>query len=504
MDRSVFVNCAAALLPLSAILGAGCDSSSVSTTTSATRPPAVLAELEHAWPGRRRIPQAPRLAAAVETTESSESESVESGIDDEVLAMLEPGEVPAAREREPVDSEEVEIVESAETPFEASEALDDSTLQFANPSVRHDAASEIGPEVSSEAATVNPLEPEVLPTSPFGADAAHDSAPFASPQAAQRSPLPWANAQAPSTETAAVVRRADMRVRHGFQLAQRGALYSARSEYVAALQLIAQANDAEQSNQYFSNALAAGLAALKESSDFVRQNPRKPLSDVAAIVGRHRTSILKDGPGMALTPRAAAQRYYTYAQEQLAIAAAGETTGAMALFGLGKVAIDPAGNRGSQSLERTAQAMVLYQASLLADPRNYRAANELGVLVADSGGLPRARELFVRSVSLSPQPATWRNLAVVHTRLGENQLADAARARAVALEQAGMTNSPSVKWLDPATFSRTVPVTDSMVPTIAAPKPPADTAQTAAREPKAPVSTAKKGISDWLPWNPRR
>jgi tetratricopeptide (TPR) repeat protein len=302
---------------------------------------------------------------------------------------------------------------------------------------------------------------------------------------------------------AAIVRRADMRVRHGFQLAQRGALYSARSEYIAALQMIAQANDAEQSNQYFSTALAAGLVALKESSDFVRQNPRKPLTDVKAIVGRHRTSILKDGPGMALSPRAAAQRYYTYAQEQLAIAAAGETTGAMALFGLGKVAIDPAGNRGSQALERTAQAMAFYQASLLADPQNYRAANELGVLVAENGGLERARELFVKSVSLSPQPAAWRNLAVVHSRLGEKQLADAAVGQAAALEQAGVSNIPAVKWVDPATFSRTVPVTDSMVPTVAAPKSPA-TSATAKTEQKAPVSTARKGISDWLPWNPRR
>jgi hypothetical protein len=148
--------------------------------------------------------------------------------------------------------------------------------------------------------------------------------------------------------------------------------------------------------------------------------------------------------------------------------------------------------------------MALYQASLLADPRNYRAANELGVLVAESGGLQRAGELFVRSVSLSAQPATWRNLAIVHTRLGEKQLADAANGQAVALEQAGVTNAPAVKWLDPATFSRTVPVTDSMVPTIAAPKASAAAAETAVREQKAPVSTARKGISDWLPWNPRR
>src|SRR6185436_19648815 len=74
MDRSVFVHCAAALLPLSAILVAGCDSPSANTTTSVTKAPAVLAELEHSMPGRRRIPQAPRLAAAVETSNVLESQ----------------------------------------------------------------------------------------------------------------------------------------------------------------------------------------------------------------------------------------------------------------------------------------------------------------------------------------------------------------------------------------------------------------------------------------------
>jgi hypothetical protein len=489
MDRSVFASCAAALLPLSAILGAGCDSPATSTTNSAAGRPAILAELEHASPGRRRIPQAQRAAALEKSDVTLGEEIASEAADDESPAITEPSTVDAD-----------EAIETGETSKPAGE----STLQFANPREQSDVASEIGPEMGAASESINPLAPEVLPSAPLIGDEAQVPPPTVSAEASERSPLPWANTQSPGTEMAAVVRRADQRVRHGYQLAQRGALYSARTEYIAALQLIAQANDAQQGNQYFSTALAAGLAALKESSDFVRQNPRKPHTDVAAIVGRHRTSILKDGPGMGLTPRAAAQRYYTYAQEQLAIAAAAETTGAMALFGLGKVALDPAGNRGAQAVERTAQAMALYQASLLADPQNYRAANELGVLVADSGGLERARELFVKSVSLSRQPAAWRNLAVVHSRLGEKQLASAAQAQAVAAEQAGVTNIPNVKWVDPATFSRTVPVTDSMVPTVAAPKPPSGRSETAASAPNAPVSTAKKGISDWLPWNPRR
>ena len=43
---------------------------------------------------------------------------------------------------------------------------------------------------------------------------------------------------------------------------------------------------------------------------------------------------------------------------------------------------------------------------------------EVGVLLAENGNLPRAREVLIHSVTLSLQAATWINLQVVHTRLG--------------------------------------------------------------------------------------
>ena len=72
--------------------------------------------------------------------------------------------------------------------------------------------------------------------------------------------------------------------------------------------------------------------------------------------------------------------------------------------------------------------MVYYQAALLADDRNFRAGNELGVLLAKCGKLERAKQMFLRSLAISPQPATWHNLAKIHERLGETKLAAAARA----------------------------------------------------------------------------
>jgi tetratricopeptide (TPR) repeat protein len=323
----------------------------------------------------------------------------------------------------------------------------------------------------------------------------------------EHSPLPWSKADPSNPEMVAMIRRADQRVRHGFQLAQRGALYSARSEYIAALQLVAQANDAQSESQYFSQALASGLTALKEASDFARQNPRKPETDVAAIVARHRTAILKGQPGPKLTPMAAAQRYYTFAGEQLATAASREMTGSMALVGLGKVALDPAGNRAAQPLDRTAQAMALYQAALMADAGNYRAANELGVLAAENGNLSRARDLFVTSLSLSKEGSVWRNLATVHLRLGEKQLAAQAECEALALERSGTARpDPRVQWLEPTAFAQTTPMTDSLLPAASAPNPAAPNGATAATtsEQKPVVTTAKSPLADWLRWSPRR
>ena len=153
----------------------------------------------------------------------------------------------------------------------------------------------------------------------------------------------------------AVIERADARVRHGFELADRGASYTARSEFIAALQLIAQANDAQQSTRLYTKALTAGLTALRESSDFVRQNASKPEMELPRILSGHKTPVLKDRPLGSLTPVQAAQFYYNYAQEQLAAAANREPTGSMALFGLAKIAILPARQNRARNLESSAR-----------------------------------------------------------------------------------------------------------------------------------------------------
>jgi hypothetical protein len=153
-----------------------------------------------------------------------------------------------------------------------------------------------------------------------------------------------------------------------------------------------------------------------------------------------------------------------------------------------------------QPLERTAQAMALYQAALMADGHNFLAANELAVLEVGNDNLKRARDLLVHSISLAPHPATWQNLVVVHTRLGENQLAAEAQARLMAMQKAGRSGpTPAVQWLDPAEFARMTSTGDGLLspnshisPTAAAP------ASAPATQP--PTDVAKKGLTDKIPW----
>ena len=58
-------------------------------------------------------------------------------------------------------------------------------------------------------------------------------------------------------------------VQRGYDLAQRGALFAAQTEFVQVLRRVAQAKDAASRSDEHSRALAAGLRALDEAEDFV-------------------------------------------------------------------------------------------------------------------------------------------------------------------------------------------------------------------------------------------
>lgn len=256
-------------------------------------------------------------------------------------------------------------------------------------------------------------------------------------------------------------READAHVRKGFELASLGASYSAQEEFVAALRRLAQALDAARRTHAHSQALADGLAAIRESGEFVASGQRLEADlDLAAIVAGHRTPVLKHVDAAQLTPRVAMGSYFTFAQEQLAMAAGEEVAGSMALYSLGKLYAAWTASGSDAVPAARPKAMTFYQAALLACPRNYIASHDLGVLLAQGGRTEDARVALDHSLSIRSQPIGWHNLAAVQKRLGKDEQAQrserawAAASEAQPRDERSSEILPPVRWLEPDAFAR--------------------------------------------------
>jgi tetratricopeptide (TPR) repeat protein len=249
-------------------------------------------------------------------------------------------------------------------------------------------------------------------------------------------------------------------------LAKRGALYSARAELLEALRLIAQSHDAQSGTTHKSSALAAAITALDESDDFTPPGSRGAAVAVADIIRPHQTPVLKRIDATRLSPLTCSQHYYAYAQQQLGEATGGQPIAANTLSLLGMVHGHLAGQSAGGKSSHTARAIVFHQATLALQPAHYRSANELGVLWARCGELPAARQMLVASLQSHPTPSAWHNLAAVHDRLGEKELAQLARKEATLLSPKGQTEAgqPSVEWVDAATFAAKSPADGSEAP----------------------------------------
>ena len=242
------------------------------------------------------------------------------------------------------------------------------------------------------------------------------------------------------------------------KLAQRGALYSARAELVRSLQLLCSTLDLSSPSAEHAVALNAALAALDEADDFA---PRGVARGVAVddVVRPHRTPILKGVDVSRLDPATAQEHYLTYARQQLSVATDRESCAAQSLYLLGKVHSQLASQSASQSPPHVARAFVFHHSALAIDPRHHQAANELGVLLARRGDLAGAKEMLLASVSVQGTRSAWKNLAAVHDRLGERELAALARNEASLLggEARQPASEPAVQWLDAATFAALSP-----------------------------------------------
>ena len=270
--------------------------------------------------------------------------------------------------------------------------------------------------------------------------------------------------QSRSEQLEQVARQADRQTRHGFDLAGRGAYFAARSEFIGVLRLVAEGLDTEQQSTVHGRALAAAMLAMREAEDFLPGGSRLEADlDLSEIIASHSTPVLKDG-AEHVTPLTALKCYFTFAQEQFSAAAGGEIAGSMALHALGKLHNTLAQKKGIPIVAPEAKAMAFYQAALLVSPKNYLAANDLGVLLAQYGNYAEARVMLEHSLSLCRQSTGWRNLAAVYRELGQTALAARANRQATLLRQAELArrqasstaaSGDAVRWVDSQTFVQT-------------------------------------------------
>jgi len=261
-------------------------------------------------------------------------------------------------------------------------------------------------------------------------------------------------------------RQSSQLIAHGFTLANRGALFAARSEFLQALSLIAEERDARNGNNECAEALAAAWQALTEADEFLPKNSRGVFNrDIEQLVGMHRTPVLQGKDLTGVNAIVALQHYYTYARNQLARAVHGEAEASKALFALGKMHMQFPQQAPGERRRNGQKAVAFHQAALMVDERNHLAANELGVLLARASQHEFAKEVFLRSLMTRQRVETWHNLAAVHKALGEveeERRALMQKQRLVALQtrrqtQGSQANRGGVEWVSPAEFVRSNP-----------------------------------------------
>jgi len=266
-----------------------------------------------------------------------------------------------------------------------------------------------------------------------------------------------------SQEMEMVARQSDEKIREGIELADRGAYFAARADCIAALRMIAQGLDNDEATSLHSQALGDALTAMKEAQDFLPASGKVESElDLPAIVAGHRTPLLKDLPAERLHAMSALKQYFNFAQERLHTAAGHEVSGSMALGALGKIHVAMSDKMNPEVVLSEPKAVVFLQAALLVCPRNYIAANDLGVLLAHKNDYAGARAALEHSVTVCRTAENTRNLSVVYRRLGETRLADLAardsesvRVNELARQKtANRLAGGAVVWVDADTLAK--------------------------------------------------
>lgn len=259
---------------------------------------------------------------------------------------------------------------------------------------------------------------------------------------------------------------ANSHLHYGKILARKGATASARGEFLNALAVIAQSRDLQSGSKTCLTALQRAIRTMEEADDFHANPSGSDLdTDVATIVAGHLCQVLTTTEANRLTRVAAIQAYQLSARTDLERACGSENPLASeVLFALGRLHGLLGQAAPAQQPREHNKSITFHQAALTANPNNFASANELGVLLARKGEWAQARELLVRSVTLSPRRETWTNLATLHQHLGEIELAKLASREAELLASGQTASSPPMIRLVPPDEFESVPDTQDAGP----------------------------------------
>jgi hypothetical protein len=247
----------------------------------------------------------------------------------------------------------------------------------------------------------------------------------------------------------------ERRLSYAFDLAQRGAPYTAEAEFRAVLGLCALELDAREGSSARREALREGLVALQEADQFGGdQVDWRDAADVRKIAAGHTTPVLA-GAQQPVDSIQAVQAYYLFAEQRLTTACQGLPGASLAFYGMGRTIVLP----GTRIAHASGKAALFQRVALGIAPQNLLAANELGVLLAQHGQLHDAEKIFQQCVATDATPETWRNLAVVYARQGNEQASRSAMAAgdALAAEKRRHLASQIAASTHPETESRKEP-----------------------------------------------
>ncbi|MDP1563515.1 MAG: hypothetical protein Q8M16_19210 [Pirellulaceae bacterium] len=246
---------------------------------------------------------------------------------------------------------------------------------------------------------------------------------------------------------------------YGGSLARRNAIQLARQEFFSGLSLLSDHADQYEPAMRRTQALREAFLALEEVRDF-QANSELRQSNLAIIVQKHETPLIRDGHFTTDSHSQARQAYLLYAKERIRSAVGHEPMAAELLYSLGKLHLATFEHtRSTDNLDMN-RATTLFECALVADPAHVKTCNELAVIQAKNNNWSLAKNLLQHAVTRQPQfLEAWQNLAKVHQRLGEPELARLATAQVAYLSQNNLEER-TIRMVSNSEFTTTAAAMD--------------------------------------------